>query len=139
MKIYHYLDHSIFRLLLTASMLYLLAFAHNMAAADGSHKNTRIDTGYTALKLFLEDEQHLTTIRRVKTVITFDGISDKSTKLIDDIADTSGQALDELEKLAAAKPVIKFEEFSDESIGKATLDSLRMETAKEFLLYTDDF
>jgi hypothetical protein len=91
------------------------------------------------LKLFLEDEQHLTTIRRVKTVISFEGISENSTKLVDAIADTSEQALAELENLAAASPAIVFEEFSEDSIGKATLDSLRMTTAKELLLDADEF
>ena len=72
-------------------------------------------------------------------VITFSGISDSSTKLIDAIADTSKQAVDELEKLARAKPAFVFEEFSEKSIGKATLDSLRLAMAKEFLFESDNF
>jgi len=103
--------------------------------------NTSLDTvsGYSALKLFLEDEQNLTIIRRAKMLITFSGISDQSTKLIDDIADTSTQALEELEKLSTAKPAFEFVEFPDETIAKATVDSLRMTTAKEFLFAGDDF
>lgn len=110
-------------------------------AIGASHQKATntVDAGYSALKLFLEDEQHLTTIRRLKQVLAFEGISDKSKKLIDEIADSSQLALEELEKLAAAKPVIEFEDFSNDSIGKATLDSLRIATAKEFLLNTDDF
>jgi len=127
-------------MLLLASMLGIVVITHSDAAGTSDkHISNNIDSGYSVLMLFLQDEQHLTTIRRVKTVITFEGISDKSTKLIDDIADTSEQALDELEKFAAMKPVIKIEKFSAESIGKATLDSLRIATAKEFLLGTDDF
>jgi len=110
-------------------------------AIGASHQQAgnTVNAGYSALKLFLEDEQHLTTIRRVKLVLAFESISGKSTKLIDEIADSSEQALEDLEKLATAKPVIVFEEFSDESIGKATLDSMRIATAKEFLFETDDF
>ena len=126
------------RFLVLTSVLALLALNITRATA-GNEKPIHIDTCYTALKLFLEDEQHLTTIRWVKTIITFNGISDRSKQLIDEIADSSEQALEDLEQLAMLKPAIVFEEFPDESIGKATLDSLRMETAREFLLYTDDF
>jgi len=110
-------------------------------AIGASHQKATntVDAGYSALKLFLEDEQHLTTLRRIKLVLAFEGISDKSTRLVDEIAETSEQALDDLEKLAAAKPAIVFKEFSDDSIGKATFDSLRIATAKELLLETDDF
>ena len=138
MKIYRCSILSFARFLILTSVLALLALYMNRATA-GDEEPTRIDAGYSALKLFLEDEQHLTTIRWVKTIITFDGISDHSKKLIDEIADSSEQALEDLELLAMLKPAIVFEEFPDESIGKATLDSLRMETAREFLLYTDDF
>jgi len=98
-----------------------------------------IAAGYSALKLFLEDEQHLTTIRRAKMIITFSGISEHSTKLVDNIADTSTLAVEELEKLSNVKPTFKFTEFSDETIAKATIDSLRMTTAKEFLFAGDEF
>ena len=117
----------------------LLAAIVTTAGADQKQTAGTVASGYSALRLFLEDEQHLTTIRRVKTVLTFEGISDRAKKLVDEIADTSEQALDELEILAAARPAIVFEDFSDETIGKATLDSLRIATAKEFLLDTDDF
>lgn len=140
MKIYRSLPPSLYKLLLIAGLLGLPVIDSTVAiAANARHPAASIVSGYSALKLFLEDEQHLTTIRRVKTVITFDGISDNSIRLIDEIADSSEQALKELEKLAAAKPVIVFKEFSDESIGKATLDSLRFATAKEFLFNADDF
>jgi hypothetical protein len=72
-------------------------------------------------------------------VISFSTISDKSSKLIDAISDTSERAIEELEKLSAVKPSFEFEEFSDETIGKATLDSLRITTAKEFLLESENF
>ena len=138
MKIHRCSIFSIARFLVLTSVLALPALSMNRAAA-GDEKPVPVDAGYSALKLFLGDEQHLTTIRWVKTIITFDGISDHSKQLIDVIADSSEQALDDLEQLAMLKPAIVFEEFPDESIGKATLDSLRIGTAKEFLLYTDDF
>jgi len=72
-------------------------------------------------------------------IVTFDGISDHSSSLIDKISDSSEQDLEALEKLASNRPVIQFEEFSDDAIGKATLDSLRMTTAKEFFFEADDF
>ena len=97
-----------------------------------------ISPGYSALKLFLEDEQYLTTIRRTKMVFTFSSISDKSVVLIDQISDSSEQAIEDLEELAREKPAFSFEAFSDEGIGKATFDSLRYTTAKEFL-FDDDF
>ena len=138
MNIHRFSFLYIVRLLILTSVLALLALNINRATA-AEEEPTPVDAGYSALKLFLEDEQHLTKIRWVKTIITFEGISDRSKKLVDEIADSSEQALEDLELLAMLKPAIVFEEFPDESIGKATLDSLRMETAREFLLYTDDF
>ncbi len=89
--------------------------------------------------MFLEDEQYLTTIRRIKMIITFSTISDRSTKLVDNIASTSAQAIEELEKLSTIKPAFEFITFSDDSLAKATINSLRMTTAKEFLFADDNF
>jgi hypothetical protein len=139
MKIYRTLNSLHYKLLFLSSLLVVAITGNPASAASHKTATSTVDAGYSALKLFLEDEQHLTTIRRIKLVLAFEGISDKSKKLVDEIADSSEQALEDLEKLATAKPVIKFEDFSDESIGKATLDSLRIATAKEFLLETDDF
>lgn len=139
MKINRILMSLPFSLMLITSMLGILVFTNTHAISASKQKADTIDSGYSALKLFLEDEQHLTTLRRVKLVLAFEGISDQSTRLVDEIADTSEQALDDLEKFAAARPTIVFEEFSDDSIGKATFDSLRIATAKELLLETDDF
>jgi hypothetical protein len=129
-----------YKLILVISLVCVAVITHNPAfgASQNSPAQT-IDAGYSVLKLFLEDEQHLTAIRRVKKVITFKGISNNSTALIDEIADSSELALEQLEKLAAAKPAIILKDFSDDSIGKATLDSLRLATAKEFLFETHDF
>ena len=98
-----------------------------------------LSSGYSALKLFLEDEQYLTAIRRTKMILTFSSISDNSSNLIDNIANSSEQAIAQLDKLAQKKPIIVFEDFSDTTIAKATFDSLRMTTAKEFIFDGQDF
>jgi len=98
-----------------------------------------LSSGYSALKLFLEDEKYLTLIRRTKMVLTFSSISDHSSNLIDNIANSSEQAIDQLDELAQKKPIIVFEEFSDTTIAKSTFDSLRMTTAKEFIFDGEDF
>ena len=131
---------SFYKLLFITSLISAFVIADNpVVNANNRSAASATATGYSALKLFLEDEQHLTTIRRTKMVISFSGISDKSTKLIDDINDSSEQAIEELEKLAAIKPALLFKEFSDETIAKATLDSLRVTTAKEFFFESDNF
>jgi len=96
-------------------------------------------TGYTVLKLLLEDEQYLTTIRRTRMIVTFTGINDTTIKLIDEISNSSIKAIDELELLADEKPTILFHELEDNTIEKSTLDSLRMTTAKEFIFDGDNF
>ncbi|UCB54336.1 MAG: hypothetical protein JSW45_10345 [Thiotrichales bacterium] len=125
--------------LLLTTLFGVVASAGSVVASPHQTSADNIDAGYSALKIFLEDEQYLTAIRRVKTVITFEGVSGPTGKLIDSIADFSEQALQELEALASAKPAIVFEDFDENSIGKATLDSMRYATAKEFLLDGDDF
>ncbi len=125
-----------------ALLVLLLLIATAVGPANGSRhqlSNSNINFGYSALRLFLADEQHLTTIRRVKTVITLEGVSKTTKKLIDEIADSSERALEELDGLAPAKPAIVFHEFDDDFIGKATLDSMRYATAKDFLFDGDDF
>ena len=113
--------------------------------AGQSHANTstfdrtHINGGYSVLKLLLEDEQHLTLIRRTKSVLTFSAISDESRKLIDEIANTSEKALEQLEQLAASKPGIEFHELAEHKIAHSTLVSIRMETAKDFLFSGDEF
>jgi hypothetical protein len=128
-----------FKLLFLAAISGAIAATGPAIGASRQSDAHSVDAGYSALRLFLEDEQHLTTIRRIKTVITFNGVSDKTAKLIDQIADTSEQALEELDQLATAKPVIVFQDFDEDSIGKATLDSMRYTTAREFLFDSEDF
>lgn len=132
--------HSLYKLTIIITLLGIVnIYSATTVSANNQSMSGSIASGYSALKIFLEDEQYLTTIRRTKMVITFSDISDNSKKLIDDIADSSEQALVKLEAFAQQKPVVVFEDFSEEMIAKATLDSLRMETAKEFLFEADDF
>ena len=126
MKASHISEPRILKLFVVTIMLCtLLATAPAMGARHPS-SGASLEAGYSALRLFLEDEQHLTTIRRIKTVLTFKGTSKKTRELIDRIADTSELALEELEQLAAAKPVIVFEEFDDDSIGTAPSRTLAL-------------
>ena len=131
---------SFYKLIVITGLITAFVIADNpVVNANNRSAASPTATGYSALRLFLEDEQYLTAIRRTKMVISFSSISDKSSKLIDAINDTSEQAIEDLEKLSAVKPSFVFEEFSDETIAKATLDSLRITTAKEFLLESENF
>lgn len=132
---------SFFKLIFVSILISFFVIADNpLVSASNRPATSHVSTGYSALKLFLEDEEHLTTIRRTKMVITFSSISDGSSKLIDDIASSSETALEELEKLASVKPRIKLIEFSDDQIGKATFDALRTTAGKEFLFVdAEDF
>lgn len=126
--------------LFVLSLLCALVFSSSYAVTTKTEINeNKLNSGYSVLRLLLEDEQHLTTIRRIKAVLAFEGISEPSRKLIDDIAELSSTALKELDALAPQKPAIHFVDFSDELIGKATLDSLRMTAAKEFLFDNENF
>ena len=132
--------HLPYRLIALIALLSFVNISSSAAVrANDQTQSESITYGYSTLKIFLEDEQYLTAIRRTKMLLTFSDISDSSRKLIDDIANSSEKALEELKKIAQEKPPIAFEEFSDETIAKATLDSLRMTTAKEFLFETEDF
>ncbi len=132
---------SFFKLIFVSILISFFVIADNpLVSASNRSANSHLSSGYSALKLFLEDEEHLTAIRRTKMVITFSDISEDSKKLIDEISSASEQALEEMETLAAAKPQIKLKAFSDDQIGKATFDSLRMTAGKEFLFIdADDF
>ncbi len=131
---------SFYKLLFVLCLTGMLVISDSPSVTASTRTSTDVSsTGYSVLKLLLEDEQHLTIIRRTKMIITFDGISDHSTRLIDMISDSSEQDLQALEKLAMNRPVIRFEDFSDDAIGKATLDSLRMTTAKEFFFEANAF
>ena len=130
-----------YQLMFVISVIFALgvtsAYANTTIAPTPGQSN--LNDGYSALKLFLEDEQYLTLIRRTKSVLTFSSISEPSRKLIDEIADASEKALDELERMTAYSPHITIEDISEHTIAKATLDSMRLETAKEFLVSGEEF
>ncbi len=131
---------SLFKPLFISALVVIINISStNSISADSKAAANSSSAGYSVLRLFLEDEQHLTTIRHTKMLITFSAVSDRSGELIDDIATSSELALGELEKLAQAKPAVVFKEFSDDTIAKATFDSLRLTTAKEFLLENENF
>ncbi|PCJ84568.1 MAG: hypothetical protein COA54_13435 [Thiotrichaceae bacterium] len=72
-------------------------------------------------------------------IVTFTGINETSSELIDDISDSSAVAIDKLKLLADEKPTILFYDLENNSIEKSTLDSLRMTTAKEFIFDGGNF
>lgn len=100
---------------------------------------SEINTGYSALLIFLESQKNLTTLGRIKALFMFKEINDDSAKLILKITKSSEKALEELEKLASKKPVIVAKDFAENSIGKATFDSLRITAAKELLFDSENF
>ena len=138
MKVLHLINKVSYQLMFVITVLAVIAAAPSQANT-GSLDRTHINGGYSVLKLLLEDEQHLTLIRRTKKVLTFSSISDESRTLVDEIADASEKALQQLEQLAASKPGIEFQELAEHEIAHSTLDSIRMKTATDFLFSGDDF
>ena len=66
-------------------------------------------------------------------------ISEPTKQVIDDIAQTSAIALEELEQLASLTPRIIFDVDRAGQIEQMTRDALRITTAKEFLTSKEDF
>jgi hypothetical protein len=129
-------------LIVICSLLGLLVFSSTTVLASSpstDNRRTYLNSGYSALKIFLQDEQYLTIIRRTKAVLMFEGISESSKRIIDAISDTSATALEQLEYIASAKPPIRLKVFSEDSIAMTTLDAMRMTTAKELIFNSDDF
>ena len=126
----------------------LLMLILAIAACDGRdevpvrHTDSTIQSlnaGYGILHSTLSDEHHLKTIRLAKTIVTFKSISAPTSRIIDDIAQTSSAALDELDKLASLSPEIMLEENNEGQIERATRDALRITTAKELFTSKEDF
>ncbi|HUT40644.1 MAG TPA: hypothetical protein VM011_04815 [Gammaproteobacteria bacterium] len=98
------------------------------------------DAGYRALRTLLSDEQHIKTLRIVKSVVTFQATSDSTIALIDDIATTASSSLAEIDKLATLEPEINFDESAPAQLGSEILDALRVATAWELISASrDDF
>jgi len=98
-----------------------------------------LNAGYGILHAALGDEQHLKAIRLAKTLVTFKSLGEPTRQIIDDIAQTSAAALDELEQLASLSPEIVFNTRKDGQIEQMTRDALRITTAKELLTSKEDF
>jgi len=98
-----------------------------------------LNVGYSILRVTLRDEQHLKTIRFTKAIVTFKSISEPTKRVIDDIAQTSAVALEELEQLESLAPGIIFDIERVGQIDQMTRDALRITTAKEFLTSNEDF
>lgn len=105
--------------------------------ADGTPRS--LNVGYGILYANLGDEQYLKTIRLTKTIVTFESISEPTREIIDEIAQLSSAAREELEQLAALSPVIMLDAGEDGQIEQRTRDAIRMTTVKEFFTSKEDF
>ncbi|MEN8205189.1 MAG: hypothetical protein ABFS24_04165 [Pseudomonadota bacterium] len=98
-----------------------------------------LNAGYGILHATLRDEHHLKTIRLAKTIVMLKSVTEPTSRIIDDIAQTSSAALDELEKLAPLSPEIMLDENNEGQIERAIRDALRITTAKELFTSKEDF
>lgn len=129
-------------LVITLLMLVMaLAACNDHVEAPVSHTAAlrELNAGYAILRTTLRDQQHLKTIRLTKSLMTFKPVSKPTRQIIDDIAEISSTALEELEQLASQAPEIDFDTGRDEDIERMTSDALRTTTAKEFLTSREDF
>lgn len=123
-------------------LLVILSPPLALANTDKPHATAPIlatDPGYSMLRLFLIDEHYLTAIRRIKTMLSFGGISQDSVQLIDDISQYAESALHDLDALVLEKPVVQFSPFDENSIAIGTFDALRYATAKQLFLDNTHF
>lgn len=129
----------LYRQALSFCLLFCFAVSYSPAATSNTRTITEADTGYSALAMFLENQEQLKTLRSVRSFLTRQRISTESAKLIDEISDYSSQALIELKQQTAKEPTILLVEFSDDTISIETFDSLRMSTAKELMFDSKNF
>lgn len=133
-------NYTRYRQVLTFCIAYFFIVSCSTTSTIRSQSDvSEVNTGYSVLLIFLESQKNLTTLGRIKSLFMFKDIDDDSAKLILKITKSSEEALVDLEKLATKKPVIVTKEFADNSIGKATFDSLRITTAKELLFDSENF
>ncbi|MGD2055288.1 MAG: hypothetical protein PVJ15_00665 [Gammaproteobacteria bacterium] len=98
-----------------------------------------LNAGYSILHTTLRDEQHLKAIRITKRIVTFKSIGESTRQIVDDIAETSSAALEELEQLSSLSPEIHLDSEENGQIEQMTRDAIRITTAKEFLTSKEDF
>ena len=135
-----YLTHSPVITLLILALALVACNDHGKDPVSRSDATPQsLNVGYDILRATLRDEQHLKTIRFTKTLVTFKSISEPTKQVIDDIAQTSAIALEELEQLASLTPGIIFDIERLGQIDQMTRDAIRVTTAKEFLTSKEDF
>jgi hypothetical protein len=122
--------------------LILVFLPLSLLAADtvsDASKAVATDPGYSMLRLFLVDEHYLTAIRRVKSILSFGGISPGTADLVDEIADSSETALRQLDSLASEPPAVQFDAFDEANIAITTFDALRYDMARQLFLDSEHF
>jgi len=97
------------------------------------------EPGYSLLRQLLVDEHYLTTIRRVKHILNFGGISARSADLVDQISSTSEKALHQLDSMATEPPAIQFDQLDEPNIAITTFDALRYDMARKFIFDGEHF
>jgi hypothetical protein len=98
-----------------------------------------LSVGYGILHTALWDEQYLKAIRLTKSIVMFETVSEPTRHIIDDIAQASSAALEELEQLASLSPEIAFDTGKQGQIEQITRRRLRITTVKEFLTSRENF
>ena len=109
------------------------------APAYSATSTVATGSGYTLLRQLLVDEHYLTTIRRVKHILNFGGISASSAKLVDQISSSSENALRQLDALATEPPAVQFDQLDEPNIAISTFDSLRYDMARKFIFDGERF
>ena len=135
-----YLTHSPGIILLILALALVACNDHRKDPVSHNDATSQsLNVGYDTLRATLRDEQHLKTIRLTKTIVSLKSISEPTKQIIDDIAQTSATALEELELLASLTPGIIFDIERLGQIDQMTRDAIRITTAKEFLTSKEDF
>ena len=109
------------------------------ATAYSASSTVATSPGYSLLRQLLVDEHYLTTIRRVKHILNFGGISARSTELVDQISSSSEKALRQLDSLAGEAPAIQFDGLDKPNIAITTFDALRYDVARKFIFDGEHF
>ena len=119
----------------------ILTFLSLTAAAPAYSASNMLETGpgYSLLRQLLVDEHYLTTIRRLKRILNFGGINQRSAELIDQISNSSDNALQQLDALATEEPAIRFDQLDEPNIAITTFDALRYDMARKFIFDGEHF
>ena len=107
--------------------------------AKVQHNESDINYSYSVLQLFLDSEQNLKTLRRIKLFLAFQSVDEKTEQIIDEISETSSQSLKKMNTLLMDEPAIVITPLSDDMTAMATFDSLRTTTVMNLVFTTDYF